>query len=157
MIESIPTATIFYVNGTVVYLCGSKPNGDSVSHTRPPLQSSRARLYQKLPVFRNDGQTLLIHNMDLVQIPRVGSTEPQNRRKLDRIKKRLEDDRGYLSDGGKVSHVSHTSKLQATSTGASPVLPHRAAYGSHSPYVSSMQRVSLFPQSPPITTDPANS
>lgn len=100
-----------------------------------------------------DNQTLLRHNMDLIQTSRVGSTEPQSLRKLDQIKKRLEEDRGYLSDGGKVS-MSHTS-LQASNTDASPALSPRAPRGSRSPNVSPTQRVSPSPQSSPLTTHPS--
>ncbi|KAG0692706.1 hypothetical protein DFH29DRAFT_817226 [Suillus ampliporus] len=82
--------------------------------------------------------------MDLVQTFRVSSTEPLSPRKLDRIKKGLEEDRGYLSDGGKVS-ISHTG-LQVFGTDASPALPPRAPRGLHSPHASPS------PQSSPLTT-----
>lgn len=74
--------------------------------------------------------------------------EPQSLCKLDRMKKRLDEDRGYLSDGGKVS-VSHT-RSQAIKTGASPTLPPRVPRGSHPPRGPSMQRVSPSPQSSPV-------
>jgi hypothetical protein len=94
---------------------------------------------------------LLTHDMDLVQTPRAGSTEPQRLRKLDRIKKTLEEDRGYLSDGGKVR--SHNSSQAVRD--ASPELPFRAPHVLHSPHASPTQRVSPSPQSSPLTTHPS--
>lgn len=85
-------------------------------------------------------QTLLTHHMDIAQSFLVSSTETQS--PLDRIKKGLED-RGYLSDGGKVN-VAPTSHA---------LLP-RAPRGSHPPRVSSAQRPSASPQSSPLTTRP---
>ncbi|KAG1752326.1 uncharacterized protein EDB91DRAFT_1044610 [Suillus paluster] len=90
--------------------------------------------------------------MDLVQTFRVSSTEPLSPRKIDRIKKELEEDRGYSSDGGKVS-ISHTS-LQVFGTDTSPAQPPRAPHGSHSPQTSSTHRASPSPQSSPPTTRP---
>ncbi|KAJ8592276.1 DUF1768-domain-containing protein [Rhizopogon salebrosus TDB-379] len=89
--------------------------------------------------------------MDHVQTPRAGSTEPQRLRKLDRIKKTLEEDRGYLSDGGKVR--SHNSSQAVRD--ASPELPFRAPHVLHSPHASPTQRVSPSPQSSPLTTHPS--
>ncbi|KAG1717636.1 hypothetical protein EDB19DRAFT_1922367 [Suillus lakei] len=56
--------------------------------------------------------------MDLAQSSRIGSTEPRSPRKFDRVKKGLEEDRGYLSDGGKVSIAPPS--LQVFSTDAKP-------------------------------------
>lgn len=116
------------------------------------LQSPRKS--KKTPVASKDqsSQTLLTHHMDLAQSFRVSSTEPQSPRKLDRIKKGLEEDRGYLSDGGKVS-IAHKT-LQLFGTDASPALPPRTPRGSHSPRPSSAQRPSTSPQSSPLTTRP---
>lgn len=75
--------------------------------------------------------------MDLAQSFRVSSTKPQSPRKLDWIKKGLEEDRGYLSDGGKVSI-----------TPTSPALPPRT------PRASSAQRPSTYPQPSSLTTRP---
>lgn len=80
--------------------------------------------------------------MDIAQSFLVSSTEPQSPRKLDRIRKGLED-RGYLSDGGK-ANIAPTS----------PALPPRTQRGSHPPSASSAQRPSTSPQSSPLTTRP---
>lgn len=78
--------------------------------------------------------------MDLAKSFPVSSTEP---RKLDRVKKGLVEDRGYLSDSGKVS-LSPTS----------PALPPQTPRGSHPHRVSLAQRPSTSPQSFPLTTWP---
>ncbi|KAG2743440.1 DUF1768-domain-containing protein, partial [Suillus brevipes Sb2] len=80
--------------------------------------------------------------MDIAQSFLVSSTEPQSPRKLDRIRKGLED-RGYLSDGGK-ANIAPTS----------PALPPRTPRGSHPPRASSAQRPLTSPQSSPLTTRP---
>lgn len=129
-----------------------KPTTSPAVNQAVPLQLS-PRQPQKAPVFSKDGKTLLTYNMDLFQTSQVGSTEPQSLCKLDRMKKRLDEDRGYLSDGGKVS-VSHT-RLQAIKTGASPTLPPRVPRGSHPPRGPSMQRVSPSPQSSPVPAHPS--
>ncbi|KAG1806018.1 hypothetical protein EV424DRAFT_254559 [Suillus variegatus] len=108
------------------------------------LQSPRKS--QKAPTFNKDNSTqttLLTHYMDLAQSFRVSSIEPQSPHKLDRIKKGLEEDRGYLSDGGKVSI-----------TPTSPALPPRTPRGLHPPHTSSVKRPSTSPQSSPLATRP---
>lgn len=105
------------------------------------LQSPRKS--QKAPTFNKDNSTqttLLTHYMDLAQSFRVSSIEPQSPHKLDRIKKGLEEDRGYLSDGGKVS--------------ITPALPPQTPRGLHPPHASSVQRPSTSPQSSPLATRP---
>lgn len=87
-------------------------------------------------------QTLLTHHMNIAQSFLVSSTEPQSPRKLDRIRKGLED-RGYLSDGGKVN-IAPTS----------PALPPRTPRGSYAPRASSAQRPSTSSFSSPLTTRP---
>ncbi|KAG2357869.1 hypothetical protein BDR07DRAFT_1419141 [Suillus spraguei] len=74
--------------------------------------------------------------MDLAQSFPVSSTEPQSPRKLDRVKKRLVEDRGYLSDSGK------------------PCTAARTPRGSHPHRVSLAQRPLTSPQSSPLTTCP---
>lgn len=103
------------------------------------MQSPRKS--QNAPTSKSS-QTLLAHHMDIAQSFLVSSTEPQSPRKLDRIRKGLED-RGYLSDGGK-ANIAPTS----------PALPPRTQRGSHPPSASSAQRPSTSPQSSPLTTRP---
>lgn len=103
------------------------------------LQSPRKS--QNAPTSKSS-QTLLTHHMDIAKSFLVSSTEQQSSRKLDRIRKGLED-RGYLSDGGKVNIVP-----------TSPALPPRTPRGSHPPRVSSAQRPSTSPQSSSLTTRP---
>lgn len=93
--------------------------------------------------------------MDLFQTSRVGTTEPQSLRKHDRIKRRFEEDRGYLSDDGKVS-VPHSS-LQASKTDTNPVLPPRALHASHSSHASPTQHLSSSPHPSPVITHPSPS
>jgi ribA/ribD-fused uncharacterized protein len=81
--------------------------------------------------------------MDLAQSFLVSLTEPQSPRKLEGIKKGLEEDRGYLSDGSKVS-IAPTS----------PALPPRTPRGSHAHRASLVQRPSTSPQPSPLTTRP---
>lgn len=86
-------------------------------------------------------QTLQTHHMDIAQSCLVSSTEPQSPRKLDRIRKGLED-RGYLSDGGKVN-IAPTS----------PAPPPRTPHGPY-PSRASAPRPSTSPQPSPLTTRP---
>ncbi|KAG2033371.1 hypothetical protein BDR03DRAFT_690975 [Suillus americanus] len=117
-----------------------KPTTNQATTFPLPRKSPKAPTSNK---DKNSQTILLTHHMDLAQSFRVSSTEPQNPRKLDWIKKGLEEDRGYLSDGGKVSI-----------TPTNPALPPQTPRGSHAPRASSAQRPSTSPQSSPLTTRP---